>query len=156
MTETDSTSTKNIGGIPAHVIAWLETALDGKVTHNERFVSRREGWLVDVACANGDSLNGFLRLERFEDDKIKVWEFNLEPGEQTAVHTHEMEYVFYVIKGSTLEVFDADNKLVMPLDFNDGDVLPLRLEGDELVVVGNESLRVPARHSARNPSVCVA
>ena len=44
----------------------------------------------------------------FEDDKIKVWKFNLEPGEQTAVHTHEMEYVFYVIKGSTLEVFDAE------------------------------------------------
>lgn len=86
----------------------------------------------------------------FEDDKIKVWEFNLEPGEQTAVHTHEMEYVFYVISGSTLEVFDADDNLVTPLDFNDGDVLPLRLEGDELVVVGNESLRVPARHSARN------
>ena len=79
----------------------------------------------------------------FEDDKIKVWEFNLEPGEQTAVHTHEMEYVFYVINGSTLEVFDADGNLVTPLDFNDGD-------GSELVVIGNESLRVPATHSARN------
>jgi len=86
----------------------------------------------------------------FEDEKIKVWEFNLEPGQQTGVHTHEMEYVFYVINGSTLEVFDADGKFVMPLEFKDGDVLPLRLEGDELVVVGNESLRVPATHSARN------
>ena len=81
----------------------------------------------------------------FEDDKIKVWEFN-----QTGIHTHEMDYVFYVINGSTLEVFDAEDKFVMPLEFKDGDVLPLRLEGDELVVVGNESLRVPATHSARN------
>jgi redox-sensitive bicupin YhaK (pirin superfamily) len=86
----------------------------------------------------------------FEDDKIKVWDFNLEPGEQTEVHTHEMEYVFYVINGSTLEVFDAENNFVTPLEFKDGDVLPLRLEGSELVVVGNESLRVPATHSARN------
>lgn len=31
----------------------------------------------------------------FEDDKIKVWEFILEPGEQTALHTHEMDYIFY-------------------------------------------------------------
>ena len=91
----------------------------------------------------------------FEDDKIKVWEFNLEPGEQTAVHTHELEYVFYVIDGSTLEVFDADGKFVTPLEFADGDVLPLRLEGDELIVVGNEALRVPATHSARNTGTTV-
>ena len=86
----------------------------------------------------------------FEDDKVKVWEFDLAPGEQTPVHTHELEYVFYVIDGSTLEVFDADGKFVMPLEFADGDVLPLRLDGDELVVVGNGALRVPATHSARN------
>ena len=86
----------------------------------------------------------------FEDDKIKVWEFNLEPGEQTPVHTHEMDYVFYVIKGSTLDVFDSENQFVMPLEFSDGDVFPLRLEEGELVVIGNESLRVPATHSARN------
>ena len=86
----------------------------------------------------------------FEDDKIKVWEFSLEPGEQTSVHTHEMKYIFYVINGSTLDVFDADNNAVASLEFNDDDVVPLRLEGDELVVIGNESLRVPATHSARN------
>ena len=33
----------------------------------------------------------------FEDDKIKVWELNLEPGERTAVHTHEMDYVLSLI-----------------------------------------------------------
>lgn len=86
----------------------------------------------------------------FEDSKIKLWEFDLDPGERTPLHTHEMEYVFYVISGSTLEVFDADGKLVTPLEFNDGDVLPLRLEGDDLVVIGNDALRVPATHSARN------
>ena len=86
----------------------------------------------------------------FEDYKIKVWEFNLEPGEQTPVHTHEMEYVFYVIAGTTLEVFDADNNPLEPLELKDGDVVALRLEGDDLVVIGDESVRVPATHSARN------
>jgi len=86
----------------------------------------------------------------FEDDRVKIWEFHLAPGEQTPVHTHELDYVFYVIDGSTLEVFDAEGQFVMPLEFANGDVLPLRLEGDELVVVGNEALRVPATHSARN------
>ena len=86
----------------------------------------------------------------FEDDKIKVWELNLEPGERTAVPTHEMDYVFYVIDGSSLEIFDGDNQSIGTFEYKDGDVLPLRLEGGALVVVGNESLRVPATHSARN------
>lgn len=86
----------------------------------------------------------------FEDDKIKVWEFNLEPGEKTPVHTHEMDYIFYVIDGTTLEVFDADDNYLGPLEVADGDVVPLRLEGDELVIIGDESKRVPATHSARN------
>lgn len=30
----------------------------------------------------------------WENDKIKVWEFNLEPGEQTPVHRHELDYIF--------------------------------------------------------------
>ena len=67
----------------------------------------------------------------FEDDKIKVWEFNLEPGEQTPTHTHELEYLFYVISGTTLEVFDGDNKPLSSLELNDGDVVALRVEGDE-------------------------
>jgi mannose-6-phosphate isomerase-like protein (cupin superfamily) len=86
----------------------------------------------------------------FEDHKIKVWELNLDPGEQTQLHTHKMDYVFYVTSGSILEVFDADNQLIGSFDYRDGDVLPLRLQGDELLVVGNEALRVPATHSARN------
>jgi hypothetical protein len=86
----------------------------------------------------------------FEDDKIKVWEFNLEPGERTPVHTHEMDYIFYVIDGTTLEVFDADDNDLGPLEVASGDVVALRLEGDELVLIGDESKRVPATHSARN------
>ena len=86
----------------------------------------------------------------FEDDKIKVWEFDLDPGEQTPVHTHELDYIFYVIDGTTLEVFDKNNQLLSKIEVKDGDVVPLRLEGDELVVIGNESQRIPATHSARN------
>ena len=29
----------------------------------------------------------------FEDDKVKVWELDIEPGGQTAVHTHKMDYL---------------------------------------------------------------
>lgn len=86
----------------------------------------------------------------FEDEKIKVWEFNLEPGERTPVHTHEMEYIFYVIEGSTLEVFDANDNQLPSLVLQNGDVVALRIEDGELVVIGDESVRVPVTHYARN------
>ena len=57
--------------LPAAVVGWLETTLDGTVTHRERFVSRREGWLVDVGDNEGNIRHGFLRLERFADGKLK-------------------------------------------------------------------------------------
>ncbi|MDG2304738.1 MAG: hypothetical protein P8R42_08790 [Candidatus Binatia bacterium] len=86
----------------------------------------------------------------FEDDKIKVWEFYLKPGEQTPVHTHEHDYVFYVINGSSLDVLDANDKFLTTFDLPEGTVLPLRLDDNELVVVNDESQRIPATHSARN------
>ena len=86
----------------------------------------------------------------FEDNKVKVWEFNLEPGEQTPLHTHEMDYVFYVIDGAPLEVFDADDNNLGTLDLTSGEVVPIRIEGDELVMIKDESKRVPVTHSARN------
>ncbi|MCP4903954.1 MAG: phosphotransferase family protein [bacterium] len=59
------------GDLPAAVTAWLETTLAGKITRKERFVSRREGWLVDLDCADKRSLHGFLRLERFANGEMK-------------------------------------------------------------------------------------
>ena len=86
----------------------------------------------------------------FENDKIKVWEFNLEPGERTPLHTHEMDYIFYVIDGTTLEVFDADDHDLGPLKVAAGDVVALRVEGDELVAIDDEAVRFPTNHWARN------
>ncbi len=86
----------------------------------------------------------------FEDDRIKVWELELSPGQKTAIHTHEMDYMFYVIAGSSLEILDEQDNRIGIFEYRDGDVLPLKLDGDELVVVGDESLRVPATHAARN------
>lgn len=40
----------------------------------------------------------------FENDRVKVWEFTLAPGESIGAHTHEHDYFFYPIEGGTLEV----------------------------------------------------
>jgi len=85
----------------------------------------------------------------FENDKIIVWEFVLEPGETTPVHTHRHDYIFYVLDGTRLEVFDADGRALGDLDAHTGAVFALEVEGDELVSIDGKH-RVPVTHSARN------
>ena len=86
----------------------------------------------------------------FENDKIILWEFVLEPGEQTPVHTHLHDYVWYVLEGTTLEVFDAEDKYLGKFEAPTGAIFPLRLEGDELVTTDDKGIRAPATHAARN------
>jgi hypothetical protein len=86
----------------------------------------------------------------FEDERIILWEFALEPGERTVCHTHDKDYVFYVLEGSTLEVFDADGALLGDFEARTADVFSLKCEGDRLVSTDDKGLRAPATHIARN------
>jgi quercetin dioxygenase-like cupin family protein len=40
-----------------------------------------------------------------ENERVKVWEMALEPGESSALHRHTMDYVLYILEGTTI---DAD------------------------------------------------
>ncbi len=86
----------------------------------------------------------------FENDQIILWEFVLEPGATTPLHTHLHDYVWYVLEGTKLEVFDQHDKYLGAIDAATGAIFPLRLEGDELVTTDGTGLRAPATHSARN------
>src|SRR5262249_17773865 len=48
--------------------------------------------------------------ELFENDRVKVWDFVLEPGEASARHTHPRDHVIVVIEGSDLGVEYADGR----------------------------------------------
>jgi len=86
----------------------------------------------------------------FENDRIIVWEFVLEPGERTPCHTHHHDYVFYVLEGSKLETFDKADKPLFAFDSNTGDVFAFKCEGGELISMDDQGLQVTATHSARN------
>ena len=83
----------------------------------------------------------------FENEKIIVWEMVLEPGESSGVHTHEHDYVFHVIEGSTGEILDKEGNQLGILELKAGDTMFLKLDGEELVA---SNLRVPITHNARN------
>ncbi len=86
----------------------------------------------------------------FEDERIVVWEFALEPGERTPCHTHDKDYMWYVIEGSMLEVFGADGRPLGSFEARTGEVFSIDCRGNELVSNDGRGLRVPATHSARN------
>jgi len=86
----------------------------------------------------------------FEDEKIKMWEFILEPGEEIPIHTHEMDYMFYVIEGSTLQVFDINHNDLGRVSLVPGDTLAFRLKNGELIGRDDPEDRSPITHSAKN------
>ena len=86
----------------------------------------------------------------YENDRVIVWEFVLEPGERTPRHTHEHDYVWYVIEGSRLETFDEDGRSIGAFDSNTGATFAFECRGSELISTDGKGLRGPATHSARN------
>jgi quercetin dioxygenase-like cupin family protein len=40
-----------------------------------------------------------------ENERVKVWEMRLEPGEASDLHRHTMDYLLYILEGTTI---DAD------------------------------------------------
>jgi quercetin dioxygenase-like cupin family protein len=53
---------------------------------------------------------------KFENEQTRVWEFTLQPGEETGAHTHLYDYFFYVIEGGKLEVTRASGVTVAELE----------------------------------------
>jgi beta-alanine degradation protein BauB len=40
----------------------------------------------------------------FENDRVRVWEMNLAPGERSAVHRHDLDYVLVFLAGDRIRV----------------------------------------------------
>jgi quercetin dioxygenase-like cupin family protein len=50
----------------------------------------------------GDALGGVASRVIFEDDKVKIWEMVLEPGEGSDLHTHEHDYYLAILEGDLI------------------------------------------------------
>jgi quercetin dioxygenase-like cupin family protein len=82
---------------------------------------------------------------RFENDRVKVWEITLQPGERGPFHAHTRPYFWTVVSGSRgLQRFDDGSFLVR--DYRDGDTMFLVHSPDEVMIhdlenVGDTVLR---------------
>jgi hypothetical protein len=62
----------------------------------------------------------------FENDKVIVWNFTLEPGECTPLHTHEHNYMWYAIAGAPLQIYDEEGKDLGVFDVPTGGIFSLK------------------------------
>lgn len=88
----------------------------------------------------------------FENDEVIVWNFELQPGEETPVHTHERSYMWYAIAGAPLHIFDEHGKDCGVFDVPTGGVFELKVQDGVIEVMSEigRGVKVPATHKARN------
>ncbi|WP_082310211.1 cupin domain-containing protein [Nonomuraea sp. SBT364] len=47
----------------------------------------------------------------YEDEYVRVWTLDLNPGEQTPVHQHSCDYVYVVVSGGSTETHYSDGSV---------------------------------------------
>lgn len=114
-------------------------------------LSTRHPCTLDMLKSNEKCvLDGFVgdKID-YEDDNVKIWSFNLEPGEMTSMHRHDHDYYFVVNNPSQLEVWGENGTRLF--DFRAEGILGFRVQDDLLVPVNTElPFEVPRIHSAKN------
>ncbi|HXQ24567.1 MAG TPA: hypothetical protein VN812_22990 [Candidatus Acidoferrales bacterium] len=45
-----------------------------------------------------------------ENERVKVWEMRLEPGESSDLHQHTMDYVLCILEGTSIDADPPDGK----------------------------------------------
>jgi len=57
----------------------------------------------------------------FENERVKVWEMLLDPGESSDLHTHTMDYLLCILEGESVDA-DRDDGSTIHLPVETGDV----------------------------------
>ena len=66
----------------------------------------------------------------FENERVRVWDLRLEPGESTGLHRHECDYLYVVIGDGRLQAADAEGKCRVARDMKDGEVRFNQVSGE--------------------------
>jgi len=61
----------------------------------------------------------------FENDRVRVWEMQLDPGETSDVHEHTLDYLLIQLEGDKIAgIFEPDTKGPYPAGTVEGEVAP--------------------------------
>ena len=45
-----------------------------------------------------------------ENDQVKIWEMDLQPGEESAEHRHDMDYILVILEGDRIAGISTDGR----------------------------------------------
>ena len=68
----------------------------------------------------------------FENERVRVWDLRLEPGESTGLHRHTDDYLYVVIGGGDLEGVSADGSKRPAEKMADGEVRFRNIDGEDI------------------------
>ena len=80
----------------------------------------------------------------FENERVRVWDLCLQPGESTGLHRHASDYFYVVFGGGTLQGKEADGTDKPVQTMSDGEVHFREIDGEaihEAVNVGDQPWR---------------
>ncbi len=60
----------------------------------------------------------------FENDRVRVWEMDLAPGEESDVHEHTLDYLLVQIEGDRIAGVPEPDTTGLYKDYIEGDVAP--------------------------------
>lgn len=68
----------------------------------------------------------------FENERVRVWDLRLEPGQSTGLHRHGTDYFYAVIGDGALQRRDGDRTKHPPTEMPDGTVRFRALDGEDV------------------------
>ena len=82
----------------------------------------------------------------FENEKVRVWDLQLQPGQRLGMHRHKNEYVLIFVGDGKLHSINADGTTRFVQETHDGQVFYRKFEGDEDVHDAQNVGETPSRN----------
>jgi quercetin dioxygenase-like cupin family protein len=78
----------------------------------------------------------------FENERVRVWDLRLAPGESTGLHRHTTDFLYVVIGDGSLQTVFPDGTCEPPREMRDGDVRFREVSGESV----HEAVNVGGGH----------
>jgi mannose-6-phosphate isomerase-like protein (cupin superfamily) len=88
---------------------------------------------IAAGMAANEPLGDVATRILFENDRVKVWEMLLEPGQASARHEHTLDYVLCIVEGASVDA-DTDDGASVRIPVEPGTVLYVGRGGIETAV----------------------